>query len=627
MIIYSATLEQFNTDVYNGEIARKIEESFARNGISHSNERENRAFRNSLPILDNVLLHSKKLDGNTNIAIEYRLPLSSKRIDFMISGDDASGRGSAVIIELKQWDKVEDVPGEDLVRTYVANANRLMAHPSYQAYSYVSTIINMNEDVRKQGIGLYPCSYLHNYPSDSKSLSIIRAPKFSHLLKESPVYVSTENSKLLDYIESHIAAPDGGKTMSVIENGRIKPSPALQDSIGKMLQGKEVFKLIDEQKVAFEMVKNVAKACFEDGRKNTIIIEGGPGTGKSVIAINLLASFIKSGRACAYVTKNAAPRNVFSQELIEDDYKKSYISGLFKGSGSFVDCQENEYDVLIVDEAHRLNEKSGLYGNQGEDQIKEIIKSSKLSVFFIDEDQIVTTKDHGSIENIKNWAKKLGSIVHYGDEFKLVSQFRCKGGDAYLAFIDNLLQIRETANSSLEDSDYDIRVYDDLNAMREDLRLLNSHNKARIVAGYCYPWLSKKNPASDVFDINIGDFHAKWNFASTSTWAIDPDSFDQVGCIHTSQGLEFEYVGVIIGHDLYYRDGKVMTDYTVHPSSDAAFKGIKSNKNFALADRIIRNTYRTLLTRGQKGCYVYCEDKELAKYINNLSKKFKICSY
>lgn len=265
-----------------------------------------------------------------------------------------------------------------------------------------------------------------------------------------------------------------------------------------------------------------------------------------------------------------------------------------------------------------MNAKSGLYGNQGENQIKEIIHASKVSVFFIDEDQIVTAKDIGSVDEIRKWAKEEGSIVHEGEDLELVSQFRCNGSDGYLCFLDNLLQIRETANMDREDRNYDVKVYDDPFLLREDLRKKNErNNKSRRVAGYCYPWVSKRNPS--LYDIVLENgFRAQWNFNDTKTWAIDKDSFDQVGCIHTCQGLEFDYVGVIIGKDLIHRNGNVLTVPSERAKTDISLKGCHDRKK---ADKIIRDTYKTLLTRGQKGCYIYCEDKRLASYIKKCLKQ------
>ena len=433
--------------------------------------------------------------------------------------------------------------------------------------------------------------------------------------------------KLRNFIKTYIRKKDGVDLLMKIENGKLKPAKALQDSLSSMLKGNKEFYLIDEQKVAYETVKKLVEKSIRDSnkpngvsQKYTIIIEGGPGTGKSVVAIQLLCDLIQKGYSANYVTKNSAPREVYFEKLKQDKQKLNYIKTLFKGSGQFINVESNYFDCLIVDEAHRLNEKSGLF-SKGENQIKEIINASKISVFFIDEDQIVTTSDIGSIDLIKHYAKELGSILHYGDDLKLLSQFRCNGSDGYLAFLDNLLGIKETANDTISDLNYDFRVYDDPNKLRDDLRELNKiNNKCRMVAGYCYNWESKNDIKLD--DINLeNDFHAKWNFSTTETWAIDEDSFEQVGCIHTSQGLEFDYCGVIIGKDLIYRNNKVVTDKNARAKSDKSLSGLKKFSDpLKKADEIIKNTYRTLLSRGQKGCFVYCEDKALSNYIKSIFK-------
>ena len=338
----------------------------------------------------------------------------------------------------------------------------------------------------------------------------------------------------------------------------------------------------------------------------------------------------RRGLNAQYVTKNAAPRNVYFEELKREKFKLSFVKNLFKGSGSYYDCEADTFDCLITDEAHRLNAKSGMYQNLGENQIKEIIAASKVSVFFIDEDQIVTTKDIGSIDEIKKWAKICGSEVFCDETTRLVSQFRCNGSDGYLAFIDDLLGIRNTANFDGFDVEYDIRIFDNPCEMREALRDKNRiNNKARMVAGYCYEWRTKNSNDLSVFDIELEhDFRARWNFSTTQTWAIDADSFEQVGCIHTSQGLEFDYVGVIIGQDLIYEANQVKTDSSNRARSDKSLSGLKTNPNPYLSDRIIRNTYKTLLTRGQKGCYIYCQDTALSEYIKyRLSCINQLCGF
>ncbi len=320
---------------------------------------------------------------------------------------------------------------------------------------------------------------------------------------------------------------------------------------------------------------------------------------------------------CSMFQKNSAPRTVYQKKL-KGTMKKSSVDNMFKGSGIYTEAENNIVHTILVDEAHRLNAKSGMFQNMGENQIKEIIHAAQCSVFFIDESQRVTMSDIGSVEEIERWANLEGSeIIH----MELVSQFRCNGSDGYLAWLDNVLEIRETANYDIEDMDYDIRVFDDPNELRAAIVEKNNINhRSRMLAGYCWDWIADGKDKTDVYDIVIGDFHMSWNLGN-SIFAIDDSSINEVGCIHTSQGLEFDYVGVIIGNDLRYSGRAIVTDFNERARTDQSMKGIKklykadSGEALARADEIIKNTYRTLLTRGMKGCYIYCTDKKLSTYL------------
>ena len=620
MIIYEGRLKEFHRQVFNGEIANLIEEYFRLHGINHNNPSEHRAFQSSLSRLSSVLAFSK-VNEDLNVAIEYQIPLTSKRVDFIITGKDEEDHNNVVIIELKQWEKCDITDKNDLVLTYTGGGLREVPHPSYQAYSYAKTIENFNEDVNRLDYRFYPCAYLHNF--DESFRDKIGNVKYKEALALAPIFLEKDAQKLSDFIKQYVSKSDDGLILYTIDHGKIKPSIALQDEITKMIRGNDSFSLIDEQKIAYENILSLVRNDIDTNKKHTIIVKGGPGTGKSVIAVKLLANLIGKGYSAMYTSKNSAPREVYAKELIANKFKGNYIKNLFSGSGKFVNSKLNELDVIVADEAHRLNDKSGLYKNLGENQIKEIIHASKISVFFIDEKQRVTSSDIGTIDEIKKRANLEGSQIHEGEELTLSSQFRCNGSDGYLAFLENLLGIRGTANYNLEELDYDFEVFDDPNILREKLREKNKiNNKSRMVAGYCYEWSSKKDHTK--FDIVLKNgFIAQWNFSQTSTWAIDENSFEQIGCIHTCQGLEFDYVGVIIGKDMIYRDGKVRTDYTKRAKSDMSLKGFKNKEHEKDCDEIIRNTYRTLMTRGQKGCYVYCEDEELTEYIKKRLKAIK----
>lgn len=614
MIVYSGTKASFLMDAISGVIANKIDNLFKEFGLRHESYAEFNSWKNSLPQMA-LIMSDQSIDNNVQVAIEYQIPLTSKRVDFMVGGSDGVN-DNIVVTELKQWETCSATSRENVVIAFTGGAERDVAHPSQQAYSYAKLIENFNESVRNENVHLIPCAFLHNYKESGRGE--ICNPKYQEAIDDAPIFLQQDAIKLQKFIAKYAFKPSNKKLFEIIEYGKLKPSKSLQDTIGEVLNGNMEFEMIDEQQVAYATVLKLVENTINDNKKHTIIVQGGPGTGKSVIAINLLSKIINNKFSCIYVTKNSAPRSAFVSSLFGGKHKLGYLRGLFKGSGGFYEVPKNTYDCILCDEAHRLNEKSGMYANKGENQVKEIINASKVSVFFIDEDQMIHTKDIGTIDEIKKWANELGSIVHSGKSLELVSQFRCNGSDGYLAFLDDLLGIRRTANTDF-DMDYDLRIFDDPVTMREELRKTNINNKSRMIAGYCYPWNSKNDKSQ--FDIYLENgFKAQWNF-TTDRFAIDKESFEQVGCIHSTQGLEFEYVGIIIGKDLRFENNKVITDRSKRAKSDATIKGLNGNE--AKGDKIIRNTYKTLLSRGQKGCFIYCEDKALSNYLKErLRRKY-----
>lgn len=620
MIVYSGIKREFLTAVEQDSIAAEIEENIYNKMHRRTAQNEFRSWENSLEYMYKVL-NDTAIPENSGVAIEYNIPQTSKRVDFIISGYGEKQDPNVVIIELKQWDKVEVVEGQDaLVETYTGGAVRKVVHPSYQAWSYAAMIYDYNQNVQMGNIVLHPCAYMHNYRKSNPEK--LEQNQYKEYVEDAPIFARGEVSKLRDFIKQSVKVGDDKQLLYDIDNGKIKPSKSLQNSIKSMIEGNQEFIMLDEQKVVYEEILKTALKCMSDQIKRTVIVKGGPGTGKTVVAINLLAKLTNEGLFAQYTSKNSAPRNVYAKKLT--GHKKTSINNMFKGSGSYVDAEENIVDVLICDEAHRLNDKSGMFHNLGENQIKEIINASLCSVFFIDESQRVTLSDIGTVSEIVKWADELDSEVQ---EMELVSQFRCDGSDGYLAWLDDVLEIRETANFDLKDIDYDIRIMDSPNEVRDLIIECNkTRNQSRILAGYCWAWLKEGQKNSDVHDIKIGDFEMSWNLGNTSTFAIDENSVNEVGCIHTSQGLEFDYAGVIIGDDMRYENGHIVTDFTKRAKTDQSLKGIKKlykeNPEFALkeADEIIKNTYRTLMTRGMKGCYVYCTDKNLADHLRECLK-------
>ncbi len=616
MIVYDGLKSDFLRSVDNDTIALEIEKNITEKMGRHTGKSEFMSWVNSLDSMYKVM-NDPEIPNDAGVAIEYNIPQTAKRVDFMISGYDENNTANMVIVELKQWQSLEKVDNSDgLVETYTGGGLRKVVHPSYQAWTYAQLIKDYNASVQDRNVQLNPCAFLHNYIR--KDNDPIDDSQYDIYTEEAPAFTMGQVGALRAFIKKCVKTGDNKEILYLVDHGKIRPSKSLQDTIASMLKGNKEFLLIDDQKVAYEEIIRYSVKCQKDHKKRTIICQGGPGTGKSVIAVNLLAELTKRDQFVQYVSKNSAPRQVYAAKL-KGEIKKSSVDNMFKGSGTYTEVGRNMIHTLVVDEAHRLNEKSGMFHNKGENQIKEIIHSAMCSVFFIDESQRVTMDDIGSVDEIKKWAEAEGSEIIM---MELTSQFRCNGSNGYLAWLDDMLEIRETPNFDLEGIDYDIRICDTPGEVRDLIIEKNSiSNRARILAGYCWNWPKEGRKNTNFHDIKIGDFEISWNLDDGQAFALSKDSVNEAGCIHTTQGLEFDYVGVIVGDDIRYENGEVVTDFTKRAKTDQSLKGIKKmhdeNPDEAeeRADEIIKNTYRTLMTRGMKGCYIYCTDEGMREYM------------
>ena len=382
MLIYEGTKDNFLSSVEQDTIAVEIENNIYERMHRHTAKNEFRAWENSMEYMYKVL-NDQDIPSDAGIAIEYNIPQTSKRVDFLISGYGKKEDANVVLIELKQWDELEAIPGRDgLVQTYTGNALRQVVHPSYQAWSYAMLISDYNASVQEGMVSIFPCAYLHNYRRHNQDP--LDAEQYEVYLEDAPAFTRGEVTKLRDFIKKSIRTGDNKELIYKIDSGRIKPSKSLQDSIAKMLKGNREFIMLDEQKVVYEEILNESRQSVQDDKKRVVIVKGGPGTGKSVVAVNLLAELTKEDQFCQYVSKNSAPRNVYRKKL-KGSIRKSSVDNMFKGSGIYTETANNMIDTILVDEAHRLNEKPGMFHNMGENQIKEIIHVAKCSMFFIDD--------------------------------------------------------------------------------------------------------------------------------------------------------------------------------------------------------------------------------------------------
>jgi len=612
VILFSCTKKQFVQYVNDKTISNHVYDAYKKVFHQKTKLSQIKSWSNSLPFLKDIL---EMMPDNTGITIEYNIPLTSKRIDVVISGYDITHRPVLILLELKQWEYAKKVKNQDAcVRTLIGKSEKNCLHPAYQVLSYKELLQNYNLNIEAKEIKIIPLVYLHNY--DLKLTDDLYDKKYFPYYQKVSMFGKEDVEELKYFLENNLCFGDNLKVINMIDESKLKPTKKLTDVIQYMIHSKKEFTLLDEQKVVMEEITKQVFASFTDHKKRVLIIKGGPGTGKSVLALNALGELLSLGLVGAYTSKNMAPRKVYQHMLSNRDSELN-VRELFKSSGYFFRDSDNKYDFLLVDEAHRLQEKSGMKNNVDENQIHAIIKASKCSVFFVDEHQAITLKDIGTIANINYYAKSFEAEIY---EYELKAQFRCNGSDNYLEFIDTLLYNKKNKVNYY----FDFQVIDSPTELYQLIKEKNTHNNARLVAGFCWNRYSKQADNQDYHDIRIGDFSLSWNLKHGEEFAIRENAINEVGCIYNVQGLEFDYIGVIIGPDLKYANRKIITDYHARANTEKSLYGLqvllKQDRETyeKLADTIIRNTYRVLLTRGMKGCYVYACDKKLQEHLKKI---------
>lgn len=539
----------------------------------------------------------------------------------MICGRDKEGKDNAVIIELKQWEMC-DIGTSDKVVTWVGGSNREVLHPSVQVGQY-KTYLEQNQTVfyEMDSIKLNACTYLHNY--DLKDNDSLLSSQFNDYLQKYPLFSSSDFNRLSTHLKEKLDQGNGMAVLERVQDSKYGPSKKLLQQISKVLKDNERYVLLDNQLVAFDKVMNLVRHGLRNKKKSVVIIKGGPGTGKSVIAINLLAELSKLGLNAQYATGSKA----FTETLRKTIGKGGYDQ--VKYFNSYINAEPNYIDVLVADESHRIritsNNRYTPRANKSDSpQIEELINVAKVPVFFIDDRQNVRPGEIGSCNYIRESAEKLNCQVH---EYQLDIQFRCQGSDKFVQWINNTFGITKTAEAIWEKSksEFDFQIVNSPHELYKKIKEKNDNepNSARIVAGFCWKWSEPNIDGSLVKDVVIDDFAMTWegkengrklapDVPPASLWPYDPRAVDQIGSIYTIQGFEFDYVGVIIGKDLTYDFNSNEWEGHVENSADSVVK--RAGDNFI---NLIKNSYRVLLSRALKGCYVYFVDKETEKFVRS----------
>jgi len=618
MHLYSGTTTEFGYDALTGGIVEKLKANFFDHFRYQPPNSEVMSWRNSLQAMARVAERAGLTDHG--VLVEYQLPLSSKRLDVMFTGHSGEGRPMATVIELKQWDEAQPTNIPEVVLAWVGGGLREVAHPSVQVGQYRRYLVDTHEAFADGGLGLRASAYLHNFMFDSESelLDIRHAAA----LNSDPLFAADRVDDLTEWLKEHLSGGGGVKILDSVIHGRFKPHKKLLAHTARMIKGEPTYVLLDEQKVAFNSVLAGVAESHRTAHKSVYLIKGGPGTGKSVVALNLVAELSEAG----YATLHATGSRAFTGNVRK--IVGSRGSAQFKYFNSFLGEESDSIDVLVCDEAHRIREVSHSRFTPKDErtnrpQIDELIDVARVSVFFIDDLQVVRPGELGSSELIRQAAQRAGATIK---EYELEAQFRCGGSESFIGWVENTLALRKTADVLWDgDEEFDFDVVSSVEELKALVESKNSADStARLVAGFCWPWSKPNKDGTLVDDVVVGAFSMPWNakpdsgrlaegIPKSDFWASEPGGIDQVGCVYTAQGFEFDHVGVIFGRDLIYRFGEGWVGQPEY-SRDSV---VKRAVNSADADftALIKQTYRVLLTRGLKGCYVYFEDEETRDFV------------
>lgn len=486
--------------------------------------------------------------AGAGVALEYHLPLSGKRVDVILTGHDKGGQARAVILELKQWSSAAH---EDEFATNVIVGDREHVHPAQQALDYAEFLSDYHSGFTHGPLAAVPLAYCHEMkPVDARAL---RDRRYDDLLIKSPLFVRGEETQLSEFVSTHVGGGDGLKLLINLAGAQFRPGRRVLDNLKAVLDSRDEWHLVDEQRLAFNAILDEVRRQQPRAGSSTILVRGAPGTGKTVVAVQLLAAALELGWKAAHSTGGKAFTTALRSKFRGADK-------LFIWNMETRNAAPQALDLLLVDEAHRVRETSDTrftpkLERGRRTQVQELTAASRVTVFLLDENQFVRPDEVGSTDLIREDARHRGARIK---EFDLAAQFRCGGCAEYVQWVDHLLGYTDEVPSTWHD-----RYSIELAQSTSDLDRLMAESSAaglsaRLLAGFCWKWSDPRPDGGLVPDVVIGDWRRPWNRKAAeksykpadhpyTRWAETPEGEGQVGCIYSAQGFEFARAGVIWG--------------------------------------------------------------------------------
>lgn len=601
-------------------VERALAEVLITGGLGAPGAGERRSWRNSLPVLVRDLVDAGL--GDVEVIPEYRLPLSNKRVDAVLAGvHPRTGEPSYVVVELKQWTAVHAWPDRPTLVDVEGARYSPALHPSVQVAGYADYLRDFVMVLSERTDAVAAVAYLHN--AADREVEDLRT---AALETEARIFTGQRRSELHDFLRSRLAPQPGAAAADRLLSSGIGPSKQLLTLAADEIRSREQFVLLDEQRVARDLVLAEVDRARRADHKTVLVIAGGPGSGKSVIALSLLGELARQGRTVLHATGSKS----FTSTLRTVAGRGSgRTKSLFAYFNSFMSAEKNSLDVLICDEAHRLRERSvnrftsKALRETARPQIEELVDVARVPVFLLDQHQVVRPGEMGSIAEIREYATSRGLAVR---EVDLNGQFRSGGSAAYIDWVLRLLGLADGGPVAWHDEpSFAVDVVDSPAELEARLQArLDVGQGARMTAGYCWPWSDPRPDGSLVPDVAIGAWARPWNLRSdrsvggappSSLWATEKGGFGQVGCVYTAQGFEYDWNGVILGPDLVWRTDRWVSRRELNRDPDFRSTKRVSDEEF---DRLVRNVYKVLLTRGMVGTLLYSTDAETREMLRGL---------
>ena len=608
--------------VLEGTLGLRLAEQMSFQTGHRAGSSEIKSWERSLPVLAQDLLEAGLND--VEVILEHALPLSSKRLDVLLAGQHPTTKqASYIVVELKQWSSAtswEEDPQLVLVEGY---GHHPQVHPVAQVRGYCQYLTDFTRSLYDRPESVVGAAYLHNALSELAVSDLLDYPQD----RQGRLFTGARRGDWLTFLAEHLA-PDvpGAPYADQLLNSAVAPSKQLLAVAAEEVQRRQQFVLLDQQRLAYELVLHEVERSRSGDGKSVVLITGGPGSGKSVIALSLMGELARRGRTVVHATGSRS----FTQTLRKVAGARSpRTKSLFKYFNDFIAAERNGLDVLVLDEAHRLRETSVSRWTRkelrasGRRQVDELMAAARVPVFLLDEHQVVRPGELGTAQDIEEHAQTLGLPVH---RVNLDAQFRCGGSALFVQWVLRLLGLEPGGPVPWTGDDHFEVVTAD--GPREVEHLLEVQRDAgygaRMTAGYCWPWSDPTKDGRLIDDVRVRAWSRPWNLKGeravggappASLWATDPGGFGQVGCVYTAQGFEYDWNGVLFGPDLVWRSGHWVTRREFNKDPDFRNRSRVDDSEF---DRLVRNVYKVLLTRGMVGTILASVDAETQQMLTDL---------